>query len=163
MRSDKINLIFDFGSGIKNLNKIKLKDKSTFLFISHLHIDHIIGIHYLSSINKLSKLNIVVHKDYDKKLKKIFNSPYTLKYSKYKTKIRFLTFAKNKKNNIPLKFNFIKLQHSDPSYGFKLFLDKKIISYCTDTSLCENIFKLSENTDLFILECNQLKKKIIFI
>ena len=38
------------------------------------------------------------------------------------------------------------------------FLDKKIISYCTDTSLCENIFKLSENTDLFILECNQLKK-----
>ena len=120
VESDKINLIFDLGSGIKNLNKIKLKDKSTFLFISHLHIDHIIGIHYLSSINKLSKLNIVVHKDYDRKLKKIFNSPYTLKYSKYRTKIRFLTLLKIK-NNIPLKFNFIKLQHSDPSYGFKFF------------------------------------------
>ena len=41
------------------------------------------------------------------------------------------------------------------------FLDKKVISYCTDTKLCQNLFDLSDGTDLSIVECNQHKKKKI--
>ena len=163
VQSRNFNLIFDLGSGIKNLNKIVFKEKPTYLFLSHLHLDHIIGTHYLSSIKKLSNLTIILHKTYYNSFKQIFNKPYTLKYIKYKTKIRFMTFSKDKMCKVPFEFTFKKLNHSDPSYGFKLFLDNKILTYCTDTRYCENILKLSKNSDLLILECNQFKKKITFI
>ena len=153
------NLILDLGSGIKNLNKINLREKKTYLFLSHLHLDHIIGIHYLSSIKKLKNLKIIVNKKYLNSFEKIFNNPYTLKHSKHKNKIKIMTFSEVSKPKIPFDFIFKKLNHSDPSYGYKFFLDNKIVSYCTDTKYCENIFKLSKNSDLFILECNQMTRK----
>ncbi len=153
------NLIFDLGSGIKNLNKIKFKKKKTFIFISHLHLDHIIGIHYLSSISNLADINILLHKKYESKFKKIFNKPYTLKYNNYKNKIKIILFDEKHKTNIPINFVTKKLKHSDPSFGFKFFLDKKVISYCTDTEFCKNLISLSSGTDLAIIECNQYNKK----
>ena len=159
VESKKYNLIFDLGSGIKNLNKIKFKKKETFIFISHLHLDHIIGIHYLRSINNLENIKIILHKKYQKKFKDIFNQPYTLKFNYYKNKIKIISFDEKKIPKIPIKFTTKKLRHSDPSYGFKFFLDKKVISYCTDTKLCQNLFDLSSGTDLSIVECNQHKKK----
>tara|TARA_B100001029_G_C15031075_1_gene436987 strand:+ start:156 stop:899 length:744 start_codon:yes stop_codon:yes gene_type:complete len=159
IEAKKTNLIFDLGSGIKNLNKINYSIKPTYLFLSHLHLDHTIGTHYLSSIKKLPSLKIIINKKYNESFKKLFSDPYTLKYSKYKNKIKILNFDTNSTPRLPFKFISKKLNHSDPSYGFKFFIDKKIISYCTDTKYCENIFKLSRNSDLLILECNQMKKK----
>jgi ribonuclease BN (tRNA processing enzyme) len=159
IEAKNFNLILDLGSGIKNLNKINLREKKTYLFLSHLHLDHIIGIHYLSSIKRLKDLKIIVNKKYLKFFEKIFNNPYTLKHSKHKNKIKIMTFSEVSKPKIPFDFIFKKLNHSDPSYGYKFFLDNKTVSYCTDTKYCENIFKLSKNSDLFILECNQMKIK----
>lgn len=159
LESKNFNIILDLGSGIKNLNNIKLKSKKTFIFISHLHLDHIVGIHYLSSISKLKEINIILHKKYIKKFKNIFNKPYTLKFSDFKNKISIISFEEKKYPKIPIEFITKKLYHSDPSYGFKFFLDKKIISYCTDTRYCKNLINLSDGSDLLILECNQFKKK----
>jgi ribonuclease BN (tRNA processing enzyme) len=159
LESKNFNIILDLGSGIKNLNNIKLKSKKTFIFISHLHLDHIVGIHYLSSISKLKEINIILHKKYIKKFKNIFNKPYTLKFSDFKNKISIISFEEKKYPKIPIEFITKKLYHSDPSYGFKFFLDKKIISYCTDTRYCKNLINLSDGSDLLILECNQLNKK----
>lgn len=159
LESKNFNIVLDLGSGIKNLNNIKLKSKKTFIFISHLHLDHIVGIHYLSSISKLKEINIVLHKKYIKKFKNIFNKPYTLKFGDFKSKISIISFEEKKYPKIPIKFITKKLDHSDPSYGFKFFLDKKVISYCTDTRYCKNLTNLSDGSDLLILECNQFKKK----
>jgi len=159
VEAKNFNLILDLGSGIKNLNNIKLKEKKTYLFLSHLHLDHIIGIHYLSSIKQLKNFKIIVNQKYLKSFKNIFNKPYTLKHSKYKNKIKIISFNDESKPKIPFEFISKKLNHSDPSYGYKFFLDNKIISYCTDTKYCENIFKLSKKSDLLILECNQMNKK----
>ncbi len=159
IESKNFNLILDLGSGIKNLNKIKFKNRETFIFISHLHLDHVIGIHYLSSIAKLKNINIILHNKYLKKFKDIFSKPYTLKYKNYKNRINIISFNKKKYPNIPINFISKQLDHSDPSYGFKFFLDKKIISYCTDTKYCKNLFNLSNGADLLIIECNQFKKK----
>ena len=159
IESKQFNIILDLGSGIKNLNKIKLKSKKTFVFISHLHLDHIIGIHYLSSILKLADFKIVLNKKYIRKFKSIFNNPYTLNYNDFRNKIEIIPFEINKYPNIPIKFTSKKLDHSDPSYGYKFFLDKKIITYCTDTRYCKNLINLSDGSDLLILECNQYRKK----
>ena len=85
VETKKFNLILDLGSGIKNLNKLKIKPKKTFRFISHLHLDHIIGVHYLSSILKLGDIKIILHKKYIKSFKNIFNKPYTLKFNNFKS------------------------------------------------------------------------------
>ena len=104
VESKNYNLIFDLGSGIKNLNKIKFKKKQTFIFISHLHLDHVIGIHYLNSISNLGDINILLHKKYNSKFRDIFNKPYTLKYNNYKNKINIIPFDEKKKTNITINF-----------------------------------------------------------
>ena len=38
--------------------------------------------------------------------------------------------------------------------GYRFEIDNKIITYCTDTGVTENIFKLSKNADLLITECS---------
>ena len=159
IQSLKFNIILDLGSGIKNLNKITLNKNPTFLFLSHLHLDHIIGAHYLSSIKKLPNLKILMHKKYLDPFKNIFNNPYTLKYTAFKNNIKIDTFSKKLKNQLPFNFVQKKLDHNDPSYGFKFFIENKIISYCTDTRYCKNLLNISSNSDLLILECNQIKKK----
>lgn len=153
------NLIFDLGSGIKNLNKIKYIKKPTYLFLSHLHLDHVIGVHYLNSIQKLDNLIIILNYKYLNFFRNIFNKPYTLGIKGYKFPIKILTFSKKKKPKIPINFEVYQLDHSDPSFGYKFLIDNKIISYCTDTKICSAIYKISNKSDLLILECNQLKKK----
>ena len=56
IEAKKVNLIFDLGSGIKNLKKINFTKKPTYIFLSHLHLDHIIGIHYLSNYDSLDTI-----------------------------------------------------------------------------------------------------------
>tara|TARA_Y100000591_G_C21720908_1_gene638692 strand:- start:41 stop:784 length:744 start_codon:yes stop_codon:yes gene_type:complete len=159
IESKKFNLILDLGSGIKNLTKIKFKSKKTFIFISHLHLDHVVGIHYLSSIAKIKNVNIILHKKYIKKFKNIFNQPYTLKFTNLKNKISIVSFDENNYPKIPVKFIAKKLDHSDPSYGFRFFMDNKILTYCTDTRYCKNLINLVSGSDFSIIECNQYKKK----
>ena len=143
VESKKFNLILDLGSGIKNLNKLKFQPKETFIFISHLHLDHIIGIHYLSSILKLGDIKIVLHKKYIKYFKSIFNKIHKFKIFG----IRLILFLLMK-INIP-KFQLNLLQKNlriQTHLGYKFFLEK-IISYCTDTKYCTNLIKLSSGSD----------------
>ena len=40
-----------------------------------------------------------------------------------------------------------------PATGTALTLDGKVITYCTDTGVCDNAVTLSRNADLLITEC----------
>ncbi|MDP2193861.1 MAG: MBL fold metallo-hydrolase, partial [Alphaproteobacteria bacterium] len=52
-------IIFDAGSGIMNAHKfIKEKPKTVHLFLSHVHLDHIMG---LSSFKYIWDQNVTVH------------------------------------------------------------------------------------------------------
>ena len=155
----KFNLILDLGTGVKNINNIKIKKKPTFIFLSHLHLDHIIGVHYLNFIRDFPNLKIFTHALHYDSFKKLFNSPYTLNFKKYKKKIEIYKFSKKLNIDLPFQYTFKKLIHPDNSYGFKFIIQNKKIVYCTDTRYCKNILKLSKKSDLLILECNQIKKK----
>ena len=50
----------------------------------------------------------------------------------------------------------LKLQHSVPCYGYRFFLDGKIISYTTDTGPCRNLLVLEDRAALAICECSFL-------
>jgi ribonuclease BN (tRNA processing enzyme) len=53
-----------------------------------------------------------------------------------------------------LKIKTLPLKHSTPVLGYKLNIDGKTITYCTDTGYCKNAVKLAKNADLFITECS---------
>jgi ribonuclease BN (tRNA processing enzyme) len=46
------------------------------------------------------------------------------------------------------------LVHADPCLGFRLYIENKVITYCTDTGVCENMYELAKNADLLITECS---------
>jgi len=158
IKSKKYNLILDAGSGLKNiskLGKIKIFDKPIFIFLSHLHLDHIEGIHSLSNILEKENIIIFIHKVYKKKLNFFFNSPFTKSFKKCNF-VKIKNFSSKNQILKNLFFSYKRLKHLDPSFGFRFIIENKIISYCTDTSDCKSIDKLAKNCDLLIIESNNL-------
>ena len=48
VESEKFYIILDAGDGIYKLDNYIKKDKPIIMFLSHLHMDHIIGFHILN-------------------------------------------------------------------------------------------------------------------
>lgn len=44
--------------------------------------------------------------------------------------------------------------HTSLCYGYRFYLENRIISYCTDTGLCDNLYSLSKDADVLITECS---------
>ncbi|MCL5438995.1 MAG: MBL fold metallo-hydrolase [Patescibacteria group bacterium] len=145
-------IVLDAGNGIYKLDKYIKNDKPIYLFLSHVHIDHISGLHVLDKFNFKQGLDIYIPSGKRKALEVFKDSPYTKSFKKfaYRVDIHDVSDGKNK---IPFNFVCKKLFHTDESFGYKFELDGKTITYSTDTGICENDLKLSENTDLLIHEC----------
>jgi ribonuclease BN (tRNA processing enzyme) len=158
VETDKYNLIFDAGNGFYKLDRYINFDKPAYLFISHLHVDHIEGLHSLAKINKKLNLTIYCFEGYMKKLKYFLDSPFTANPKELSINVKFHSFKEGEYKS-PFTFTVKKLLHANSSFGFRVALDGKILSYCCDTALCENDEQLSKNVDLLIHECSFLKKR----
>lgn len=63
-------------------------------------------------------------------------------------------------HNLPFKFTCELLVHSNLCLGYGFELDNRIISYCTDTGLCDNLYKIPKDADLLISECSYKSKQV---
>lgn len=150
---DDYSIILDAGNGISKLKKYINYDKPAYLFLSHFHVDHISGLHTLS-MNRFSKgLYIIVQKGGKELLKQIINKPFMLPMEKlsYKTEV---IEVDEKINIFPFKANFLPLVHTTDTLGVRLEINNKVITYCTDTSYCENAVVLAKDADVLIAECS---------
>lgn len=152
LQTENYNIIFDAGFGLAKADAYLDQDKPTFLFLSHFHLDHICGLHALPKFNFKQPLTIFGRKDLKKLFKTVINSPYAAP----------LSFLNYKVNLVPLKegdykqpfgFTCKKLKHTDTSLGYRLYVDGKIVVYCSDTAICENDRLLAQDADLLIHEC----------
>jgi len=145
-------IIFDAGFGITKAGEYIKEDKPVFLFLTHFHLDHICGLSALSKLPLKQPLTILSHKGLNKMLKTIFVHPYAspTKDLNFKIKTKEL---KEGNYNLPIKFECRKLEHIDLTFGYRLYLEDKIISYCSDTKPCINDLKLAHGADLLIHEC----------
>ena len=155
VESEKYYIIFDAGNGIHKLDEYipENTNKPIFLFLSHLHLDHIIGLHILNKFKFCTLLTIVGPSGLKYDLNNIMRPPYTLPFSKLHYRIRFLELPKDRME-IPFDFKYKRLDHSSTCLGYRLELDGKVIAYCTDTGLCNNLILLGKNSDLLITECS---------
>ena len=153
LETKEFYIVFDAGEGIQNIDKFIKKDKPIFLFLSHLHLDHIFGFHIFPKFKFKNKLTIFCPKDIKKNLEKILGHPFTapIKDLHFKVGIKELKEGANK---MPFFVECRKIAHIDPTFGYRVNIDGKIITYLCDTGICDNAKLLAKNADVVICECS---------
>jgi ribonuclease BN (tRNA processing enzyme) len=145
-------VILDAGDGIYKAKKYITEDRPIYLFISHLHLDHISGFHIFPDFLNNKKVQIILEKGNKELLESIVKHPFMAPLRK---DIIFQEFSEGKQGS-PLNFECLRLKHVDPVFGYRIYLENKIIAYCLDTGICDNVKKLSRDADLLITECSML-------
>lgn len=156
IETDKCFIVLDAGNGFYKLDKYIKDEKPIYLFLSHFHLDHIVGLHAKNLFNFKQGIKIYGQKGIKEILNKIINQPFTVPF-----KHEWMTFnvdvfeifdqpSKNPDFLIDSKYLF----HWSPCTGFRFNLENKIISYCIDTGPCENLVELARDADLLITECS---------
>ena len=145
-------IILDAGFGFYKIGKYIKKAKPIYLFISHLHLDHIIGLHTLPIFKFPQGIDIYMPKGMKGYVETFLDKPYTSRRRCLATKIRLHEIDAERPPRLDLEFG--QLLHSPLCYGFRFAIEGKIISYCTDTGNCEELYRLAKNCDLLITECS---------
>ncbi len=146
------HIILDAGFGFYKAREIVEKEKPVYLFISHLHLDHIIGLHTLPLFKIPRGIDIYMPKGMKEYLERFLDKPYTSSPDTLTTKIRLHEIDTERPPK--LEIDFEGLLHSPICYGFRFAIEGKTISYCTDTGVCEGLYKLAKGCDLLITECS---------
>ena len=146
-------VVLDAGDGIHKLDEHIKEDKPIHLFLSHMHLDHIIGFHIFNKFHFRQKLTIYGEKGASELIKNIIRHPYTVPLEDVGMDIEIVDLSEGN-HSTPFEFECRRLLHSDSVLGYRMKLDNKVITYCTDTGPCDNILKLSKDADLLITECS---------
>ncbi len=159
LETDNEYIVLDAGEGIKDLNKYVKEDKPIYIFISHMHLDHSNGIHFFNKFKDFKqKVYVCVQDEMVKYLKILWNYPFTAtpEYNPFDSEIVGL----NGNTKLPFNVKYLLLEHAAPCLGFRFVLDGKVITYCTDTGVCDNSKELSKDADVLIHECAHLPEEV---
>jgi ribonuclease BN (tRNA processing enzyme) len=146
-------LVFDAGNGIYKLEQVIKKPKPVFLFLSHFHLDHIMGLHILNKFDFPKGLTIVGQAGTGKFLGGFVRQPISIPFSEYSFPVTILELPEGE-HDIPFRVEARKLVHSTDCMGYRVEIDGKILTFCTDTGICDNAIHLARNADLLITECS---------
>lgn len=146
-------IVLDAGDGFFKLVKYIEEELPIFLFLSHLHLDHIIGLHTLNKFHYEQGIDLFSYTGTKKYLKRLLNHPYSASLDQVKTEVRIHEIKEGEHKSHLIPYECRLLLHTDPCLGYRFHIKDKIITYCTDTGLCDNMNLLSKNADLLISEC----------
>jgi len=153
IETDDYFVILDAGNGFYKIDQYIRSKKPIYLFLSHFHLDHIIGLHILNKFDFDQGMRIYGQVGTKDILDTIINEPYTVPIAKLPFKVEVHELSEGL-HNIPFSVKCKLLIHSSKCMGYRFELDGKIIAYVPDTGICENAIELSENADLLIAECS---------
>jgi ribonuclease BN (tRNA processing enzyme) len=156
----------DAGEGIQYLDKFIKDDRPIHIYLSHFHLDHIIGFHIQPKFHLKNPITIFGQPSTKKFLKKIVASPFTASFSILKKRFGLNILIKELKEGTYKIDNYSvickPLVHADSCFGYRfIFKDEnktKILAYCTDTGPTKNLDLLAKKADVLITECSLLPK-----
>lgn len=152
VQTDDYHIILDAGNGICKSDEHIRDDRPVYLFLSHFHLDHIIGLHILAKFDFRGGLHICGPKGSKEILGMMVNLPFSMPLER----LRYRTFIHelpDGKSDIPFGFECLQMLHSSLTLGYRFTFDGKTLAYCPDTGYCENAVELGRNADLLITEC----------
>ena len=152
IETNEASIILDAGNGLYKADRYIGKGKPVHLFISHTHLDHIIGLHLLNKFAFKEGLTIYGQQGTQAALQTIFNTTYSLPLANLPFPVEIEEFDGLYKNQC-FEVQSAAMRHSVPTIGFRISTQNKIITYCPDTGYCKNAVKLARNADLLITEC----------
>lgn len=144
-------VIFDAGFGFYKAKDRVTEKKPVTLFISHLHLDHLVGLHTLPLFKFPQGIDVYAPKAVINGAKAFLRRPYTSAPLMLPTRLRFHEIDRLTHPGFALEA--LRLRHSVPCFGYRITLDGKAITYCTDTGLCANLKRLARGADVLITEC----------
>jgi ribonuclease BN (tRNA processing enzyme) len=146
------DIILDAGNGIAKADRYITQDKPVFLFISHFHLDHTEGLHTLVKFRFRKGLTICGQIGTSADLAGLVREPYTVPLDRVPFAVTVKELADGT-HELPFKVTCLPLVHPAPCRGFRIEIEGKIITYCTDTGICDNAVTLARGADLLITEC----------
>jgi ribonuclease BN (tRNA processing enzyme) len=146
-------ILLDAGSGLHKADRYITGDKPVHLFLSHLHLDHIIGLHLLNKFSIPLGLTIYCREGDEVHLRTIIAPPYSLPFSALPFPVDIVELDGQEIEKDGFKVKTALMKHSVPTIGFRFTIEGKTITYCPDTGYCDNAVGLAENADLLIAEC----------
>jgi len=152
VKTSKAYVVFDAGNGLFKLDKYIKDSRPIYLFLSHFHLDHIIGLHGLNKFTFPQGINVFGPKGTKKMFNLVINTPYSKPVNKLKTRVRINEISGSAK--FPFGIAFRELSHSTLCYGYRLTADGKSLAFCTDTGPCDGVRELTDKADLLITECS---------
>jgi len=153
VQSEDYDIIFDAGNGIAKADSYITQKKPVFLFISHLHIDHIAGLHTLVKFRLKQGLHICTQRETIADLNAFVREPFTVPFSGLPYHSDIIGLDLGVQTTLPFNMDCLLLVHPVPCIGFRLDIDGMVITYCTDTGVCDNAITLASDADLLITEC----------
>jgi ribonuclease BN (tRNA processing enzyme) len=153
LETEKYYIVFDAGDGIYKLDQFIKDKKPIILFLSHLHIDHIVGFHIFPKFRFENEVTIICPKGTKKDLEKIIAHPFAMPFSEMKIKVT-VSEVDEGRHEIPIAFKCKKILHTDLCFGYRLEIEGRTISYLCDTGICDNAKALAQNADVVIHECS---------
>lgn len=155
-------IVFDAGNGFAKIREAceSAGERKLDVFLSHLHLDHVEGLHTLAKLPGEFEVRIYAPKQYIAHLRVLLGRPFTAPLQMLKADVKLLPFAGAPKG-APYSISSLALMHADPCFGYRLEIGGRTLAYCTDTGPCENFLKLAKNADLLITECSLLPGMLI--
>ena len=150
-------IVLDAGDGFQHVPALlsRLRLPRADIFLSHMHIDHIGGLHILNMLPRGMRARVFAHKSYMPALARFVAHPHTVPPSEQWAKVT-LHPLRTGENRLPYRVRVLPLDHGDPCFGFRFSLEGKEIAYCTDTGPCRNYARLAKDADLLITESSLL-------
>ncbi len=179
LRCGETILIFDAGTGLKNLGLSLIKEfgnkpQEINLLLSHTHWDHIQGFPFFSYIYMENKTINIYGGHHFMETKSLLAGQMSKEYFPVKLEdlpasIKYIDLLED-----PVKINNITVYHThllhpELSLGFRVEYKDKVFVYATDNELVkdtempgfniENIGQLIKDADLLVAECQYTSKE----
>jgi len=154
LRTRDFDLLLDAGNGLAKADQYGAgaDGRPVYLFLSHFHLDHVVGLHTLAKFSFAGGLTICGPAGARDILAMLVAQPFTLPLADlpYPTVVRELP-AEQGALSFPV--TALPLRHASLTLGCRLELDGLVIAYCPDTGYCANAVLLAREADLLIAEC----------
>ena len=155
-RTARETLIFDAGSGLTRALGLADFSKPATLFLTHLHMDHLIGLHTLSLYPFEAGLTIVAPLGGRADLEAVLRPPFMTPLAKLPYEARVVDAKALPAGALPFAAEALPLLHAVPTTGYRVEIGGKRIAFVLDTADCENAAALAREADLLITEAGFL-------
>jgi ribonuclease BN (tRNA processing enzyme) len=137
------------------------------LFLTHLHGDHTAGwpfllLNMVFIAGRSRPFHIYGPEGTREKLDGLAGLCYRDVLAKQNFEVVYHEFPVEQREGLDgggLAFDILPMTHHDSSVGLRFHLERARIAVTGDTGWCENLERLSLNSDLLILECTTLERQ----